>query len=947
MSVADVCQVFVVTVDTKTPNHSYYNQGSSKAYLIDGKENTDIELEVGCTYVFDQSDDSNTGHPLGLYRDPAKMSEHTVGVSIDADGTLTITVTEDTPSRLYYQCKNHQYMGSGVIKVGSGLGATQGCAGGWGGRAYGQISSVTKGLTCDACTIKCGNDGALWSFEYDDPEPYFQQLGTCTCFVDDGSTFWLPQDTTCNSTKWTPGGGGTTIVSAFAMTKDPWVGYWFYQFGGRCKLSDGESYANPGATFTCPPQQGPNKDMGVAGMVPLMKIWNKFATKSPKGAAAVLPPPATVGAKGALGTTTFFLGSGSQASLTGGVLWTESNKAGQNTSPPGWAGVDPGLSDDHGWMTFNCKTTKTGQSDGARTACGGSNASMHCMYGGWCTGQTLCKPGEMNCDALWGDSQPARPTQAGIAPKLSPGVTKKVINFGGWGDCGKRGPGAGSSDDGCGTPEDDGNSKCCSAADGNVWPPIPLKHSYCWGTSNTPDKVSADPKTGHLGGPNVVWYPEIVPQQPCPAKIIAWAQGVDEVPADSYNALKGESEWGAQGATTLTGAGKGKLAVSIDIEGVIKNASKTSSGNPNTDLEKPLTELFQGYKNAGIKTILTMPGFGVAAAFGGMDWFTQKLMDQVDYVCLMYYQHINDTQCLSQFDASGCTYCVNDQGKPIDSEKGFGPDGNKEPCGAMTKKMLIASLRQWLSTNKNKSDTTYNSGDVVLASPGNPAHHRTQCPQDVSLAIKNSDGGLGGEMCGASKLLLGLSMGEPAPNGDYEFLSAKHTGTDGIEKGPWYWENWIDAIMSSTWGEGDLHSPDEMSPNNTKIAGTQLIGGLAGFTQWALPSSANQTTATYCDVCSCPGAREVTYQGPGPSQNGQPGGKPILLPDGSTDCAKMCRSSKPPEGSSAQQLCPGQTCTVPLGQCSNPTTNLGATPSDPGITVVPPANNPTPGWGYY
>ena len=62
-TVADVCQVFVVTVDTKTTNHLYYNQGSSKAYLIDGKENLDIELEVGCTYVFHQSDGSNTEHP--------------------------------------------------------------------------------------------------------------------------------------------------------------------------------------------------------------------------------------------------------------------------------------------------------------------------------------------------------------------------------------------------------------------------------------------------------------------------------------------------------------------------------------------------------------------------------------------------------------------------------------------------------------------------------------------------------------------------------------------------------------------------------------------------------------------------------------------------------------------------------------------------------------------
>ena len=178
-TVADVCRVFVVTVDTKTTSHSYHNQGSSKAFLIDGEENPVIELEVGCTYVFDQSHDSNTGHPLGLYRDPTKLSECTVGVSTDADGMLTITVTDDTPSRLYYQCKNHAYMGSAVIKVGSGLGASDSnCNNLTTASAYGQIMSVKTGVSCADC--KC-NDGEskLWKLSSGSSNT---DTGTCTCF---------------------------------------------------------------------------------------------------------------------------------------------------------------------------------------------------------------------------------------------------------------------------------------------------------------------------------------------------------------------------------------------------------------------------------------------------------------------------------------------------------------------------------------------------------------------------------------------------------------------------------------------------------------------------------------------------------------------------------------------------------------------------------------------
>ena len=123
----DVAQTLVVKVVTKTNAHPEYGNGSSNGYTIDGVEGAYLEFTPGNTYKFDQSDSSNSGHPLLFYEDAAKTTAYTTGVTNNHGSTAPgnsgsytqIIPTVSTPPILYYQCSNHGLMGS-YVKFGTG-----------------------------------------------------------------------------------------------------------------------------------------------------------------------------------------------------------------------------------------------------------------------------------------------------------------------------------------------------------------------------------------------------------------------------------------------------------------------------------------------------------------------------------------------------------------------------------------------------------------------------------------------------------------------------------------------------------------------------------------------------------------------------------------------------------------------------------------------------------
>jgi hypothetical protein len=119
-----------VTVATKTSAHPQNGTGSSSGYLLDGLEGPFLVLIPGNTYRFDQSDSTNSSHPLRFYLEADKTTSYTTGVTTNgtagSSGAYTqIAVTESTPQVLYYQCSAHAYMGSGAFINSGAVTSTQ------------------------------------------------------------------------------------------------------------------------------------------------------------------------------------------------------------------------------------------------------------------------------------------------------------------------------------------------------------------------------------------------------------------------------------------------------------------------------------------------------------------------------------------------------------------------------------------------------------------------------------------------------------------------------------------------------------------------------------------------------------------------------------------------------------------------------------------------------
>ena len=115
-------KTFTVTVAAKTAASPYHNVGSSNGYYIDGVQTPIIELKGNDTgkpyyYKFDQSDGTNSGHPLRFYNNVGKTTAYTTGVTTSgtpgqSGAHTTIAVDSTTPNVLYYQCSSHANMGN-------------------------------------------------------------------------------------------------------------------------------------------------------------------------------------------------------------------------------------------------------------------------------------------------------------------------------------------------------------------------------------------------------------------------------------------------------------------------------------------------------------------------------------------------------------------------------------------------------------------------------------------------------------------------------------------------------------------------------------------------------------------------------------------------------------------------------------------------------------------
>ena len=119
---ASMPKIITVKVGTKTSAHPYSGVGSSSAYFLDGLESPAITFSGADSsykyyYRFDQSDSTNSSHPLRFYLDAGKSTAYTTGVTTNgtagSSGAYTqIAVDANTPNILYYQCSSHANMGN-------------------------------------------------------------------------------------------------------------------------------------------------------------------------------------------------------------------------------------------------------------------------------------------------------------------------------------------------------------------------------------------------------------------------------------------------------------------------------------------------------------------------------------------------------------------------------------------------------------------------------------------------------------------------------------------------------------------------------------------------------------------------------------------------------------------------------------------------------------------
>ena len=95
--------------ETVTYTVTVHNPGSGNIFRINGVNNPVITMKRGSTYIFDQSDASNSGHPLAIKSDAGGAQTTTVsGTAGNAGATVTyLPAYPGAPDDLRYYCTVH------------------------------------------------------------------------------------------------------------------------------------------------------------------------------------------------------------------------------------------------------------------------------------------------------------------------------------------------------------------------------------------------------------------------------------------------------------------------------------------------------------------------------------------------------------------------------------------------------------------------------------------------------------------------------------------------------------------------------------------------------------------------------------------------------------------------------------------------------------------------
>jgi hypothetical protein len=110
-------ETFTVTV----ASGALYGGGTGNVFYLNGLSNPPIQLLKGHTYIFDQSDSSNSGHPLH-FKDTGG-SQYTSGVTVtgsagSAGAKVTIVIPSDATEPSQYYCTAHGNGMGNLVTIG-------------------------------------------------------------------------------------------------------------------------------------------------------------------------------------------------------------------------------------------------------------------------------------------------------------------------------------------------------------------------------------------------------------------------------------------------------------------------------------------------------------------------------------------------------------------------------------------------------------------------------------------------------------------------------------------------------------------------------------------------------------------------------------------------------------------------------------------------------------
>ena len=113
---------FLITASPKTSEHPYQGQGHNIGFNVNGKPGHEIVVTRGQTYKFDV--DTGVQHDFYLTTSPVGWGAGTYTDGVEGQfiyqGEVTFEPSNTTPDLLYYQCRNHKYMGGKIYVLDKG-----------------------------------------------------------------------------------------------------------------------------------------------------------------------------------------------------------------------------------------------------------------------------------------------------------------------------------------------------------------------------------------------------------------------------------------------------------------------------------------------------------------------------------------------------------------------------------------------------------------------------------------------------------------------------------------------------------------------------------------------------------------------------------------------------------------------------------------------------------